>query len=55
MDNCRMEVCCQVPNHSETSALPVLESVIKKAMELRSLAERVRRAQDLQWSVVTQR
>lgn len=55
VDNCRMEVCCQVPNHSETSALPVVESVIKKAMELRSLAERVRRAQDLQWSVVTQR
>ena len=55
VDNCRMIVYFQVPNHSETSALPVLKSVIKKAMKLRSLVERVRRAQDLQWSLVTQR
>lgn len=55
VDNGRMIVCCQVPNHSETSALPGLESVTKKAMKLRSLVERVRRAQDLQWSLVTQR
>lgn len=55
VDNCRMIVCCQVPNHSETSALPVLKSVIEKAVKLRSLVERVRGAQDLQGSVVTQR
>jgi len=55
VDNCRPAVYFQVPNNSETSALPVLKSVIKKAMKRGRRLERARRVQDLQCSVVTQR
>lgn len=56
MDNCRVIVYFQVANHSETSALPVLKSVIKKAVKPRTLVEsRVRRAEDLPGSIVGQR
>lgn len=41
----------QVPNSSWTSALPVLRSVLKTALNLENLVERLWRTQ---WSVVTQ-